>query len=771
MGILDFTIQPSTGNPQLDYQRTMARALQEQQAGTDTSPIRSGWQGAARLAQALMGGLDERAANQAAAQQTQALTSLLGGQQQPLGAAASTPQVSSYAPADNASSFVQPQANTAPSSAQDAIRANAVANGQTPGYQMPEGYWNRLVQVESGGDPNNVTGSNIGLAQFAPSDMASYGLKGADPRDPQVAQLATQREAAANTAAFQNRFGRDPSPGELYLMHQQGQAGGLALMSNPTMPAAQAIQRFYSSPDVAAKAISGNMGDPNAPAGDFANQWISRFEKAPASSSGVAAINANMPQSGTPAPSQGQRLGAALQNGPVQTQGVNPQLLALALSPASPPQVQQMAGMMLQTQMAPKNDFITRPDGSVVMVNKLSGASQVVQGPMRQPTWGVISENADGSKRYGWINPLDQSITQGPNQGVMTPPPNPATASNAPSVSPVSAPAGVTSSPLAPLPDAASQQPNSAADSKTPLGTNLAQQAQQAAPNQQPANAQANPDTAQKVTVPRMPGESYLDNVANDPQWGPYVAQARAILRGDAPVPTGNAATKGVDQAIMRLVYAADPSFNAAVAASRAQSIKDFQNGDSASSAGGMITNANTALAHLKAAAEASEALGKQQIATPFNGRGGSGAINSLQDYLWPADSNYKTAASKYKAIVGPAIEELTKFYSGSSGTQAERDAQAAILDPTTSPQQRRAAFQVLVHGLESKGTELQRKWHQSMGPGAADYPIFGPEAQGAMTYIRGLGQTAHGAPGVHIDTSKPGNYVYNPATGQLEPH
>ena len=37
-------------------------------------------------------------------------------------------------------------------------------------------YTSRLFQLESGGDPNAVTGSNRGLGQFGPSEEAQFGL-------------------------------------------------------------------------------------------------------------------------------------------------------------------------------------------------------------------------------------------------------------------------------------------------------------------------------------------------------------------------------------------------------------------------------------------------------------------------------------------------------------------------------------------------------------------------------------------------------------------
>lgn len=172
------------------------------------------------------------------------------------------------------------------------------------------GYIARLIQIESGGNPNAVSGSYRGLGQFSPALESRYGITDANRSDPDVQRAAIARHTEANAAALRRTLGREPTQGELYLTHQQGVAGGPALLSaDPTVPAWQAIRPFYNSDDVARRAITGNI-PANHPlagrnpdeitAGDFRNLWINRFERRP---SAAATAPAAVAQGGT-GPSQ-----------------------------------------------------------------------------------------------------------------------------------------------------------------------------------------------------------------------------------------------------------------------------------------------------------------------------------------------------------------------------------------------------------------------------------------------------------------------------------
>lgn len=154
---------------------------------------------------------------------------------------------------------------------------------------MTDPYTARLFQIESGGNPNATTGSNRGLGQFGPAEEAQFGLNDQNRTDPAAQAAAVQREAVLHSGVLSKALGRDPTPGEMYLTHQQGIAGGPALLTaDPSQPAWQVIRPFYKSDAIAQKAITGNIpgNDPLArasagdiTAGDFRNMWVSKFER------------------------------------------------------------------------------------------------------------------------------------------------------------------------------------------------------------------------------------------------------------------------------------------------------------------------------------------------------------------------------------------------------------------------------------------------------------------------------------------------------------
>ncbi len=156
------------------------------------------------------------------------------------------------------------------------------AQGASLGEITP--YASRLFQLESdwGRDPGTFRGENVGLGQFGPEEMRRYGIT--DPRNEDQQLRAVALEQQEHSGIFQRQFGRAPTPGELYLMHQQGASGGPALLAGGDTPAWQAVRQFYPSDRVAQKAISGNLPttsglDPSTvTARQFANYWVNHFE-------------------------------------------------------------------------------------------------------------------------------------------------------------------------------------------------------------------------------------------------------------------------------------------------------------------------------------------------------------------------------------------------------------------------------------------------------------------------------------------------------------
>lgn len=148
------------------------------------------------------------------------------------------------------------------------------------------------VDIESGGNPKNKTGSYKGLLQLSDSEFNKYGGKGLDIFNPEHNLSVGARKIKAEGEAFKQKYGRDPTPTDLYMIHQQGEGGYQQHTANPTQKAW--INMFNTAegqkkgPIWAQKAIWGNIPDAakkkfgsvqNVTSQDFMNLWDARVNR------------------------------------------------------------------------------------------------------------------------------------------------------------------------------------------------------------------------------------------------------------------------------------------------------------------------------------------------------------------------------------------------------------------------------------------------------------------------------------------------------------
>ena len=128
-----------------------------------------------------------------------------------------------------------------------------------------------IAWLESKGNPDaaNPDSSAEGLFQQTDDNAKQYGV--ANKRDAQQSAEGAARFLADNRAYLKKVLGRNPSPGELYLAHQQGPAGAAKLLENPNRLAVDVVG--YD-------AVRLNGGAPGMTAQQFANLWISKANAA-----------------------------------------------------------------------------------------------------------------------------------------------------------------------------------------------------------------------------------------------------------------------------------------------------------------------------------------------------------------------------------------------------------------------------------------------------------------------------------------------------------
>lgn len=145
---------------------------------------------------------------------------------------------------------------------------------QTAGrYGLDPQTFTRIGQIESGLNPN--AGSSLssakGLFQFTNPTWAQYG-RGGNVFDPASNADAAARYLLDVRRTLHQALGREPTPGELYLGHQQGAGGASALLTHPDAPAASLV---------GLKAVVNNGGRQDMSARDFAELWARKMGSAP----------------------------------------------------------------------------------------------------------------------------------------------------------------------------------------------------------------------------------------------------------------------------------------------------------------------------------------------------------------------------------------------------------------------------------------------------------------------------------------------------------
>jgi hypothetical protein len=203
----------------------------------------------------------------------------------------------------------KPAAAAAPSEAPAAQAAPAAA--QANQYQLPEAAAARgptsaaargsvaitpelmraIQKIESGGNPNARTGSYKGLYQLSDGEFNRLGGKGSifDPKENErIAGLKLQGEADQ----VARKLGRDLTPGEIYLVHQQGVGGAYEHLSNPDRPAWRSMHATGEGRNKgegwSRLAIWGNVPDKdkarygsveNLTSGEFTKMWSDRIAR------------------------------------------------------------------------------------------------------------------------------------------------------------------------------------------------------------------------------------------------------------------------------------------------------------------------------------------------------------------------------------------------------------------------------------------------------------------------------------------------------------
>lgn len=148
----------------------------------------------------------------------------------------------------------------------------------------------KIMRIESGGNPQNITGSYKGLFQLSEREFKAHGGSG-DILDPEQNTMAAANKLAKEKLQFQQKYGREATLKDLYMIHQQGEGGFAAHMANPDQPAWKSMlstgEGRQKGEAWAKAAIWGNVPDKdkakfgsvdNITSKQFTDMWGSRIE-------------------------------------------------------------------------------------------------------------------------------------------------------------------------------------------------------------------------------------------------------------------------------------------------------------------------------------------------------------------------------------------------------------------------------------------------------------------------------------------------------------
>ena len=161
--------------------------------------------------------------------------------------------------------------------------------GVGPQAELTPDFMDVIQEVESSGNPDKVKGSYKGLYQLDNAEFRKYGGTGSI-FDPEQNTLAAGAKMVDENQRVQDILGRELSPVEQYMVHQQGVGGALAHLRNPDQPAWKSMlgtaEGRQKGEDWAKEAIWGNMTPEmkkqfgnvnNVTSRDFLSTWEDRY--------------------------------------------------------------------------------------------------------------------------------------------------------------------------------------------------------------------------------------------------------------------------------------------------------------------------------------------------------------------------------------------------------------------------------------------------------------------------------------------------------------
>jgi len=217
-------------------------------------------------------------------------------------------------------------------------------------------------------------------------------------------------------------------------------------------------------------------------------------------------------------------------------------------------------------------------------------------------------------------------------------------------------------------------------------------------------------------------GEDYLATLP-----GPLAAQVKALADGRRAFPTGSALRSPQVQELVAAATQYDPTLDAANAATRVATRKDFTSGKAAQN----ITAMNTALGHLGSLSNAAAKLENRSF--PLWNTVANMAEQATGD---PRVKNFTLARNAVS-------NELMKVFRGTGGSVSEIEEWQNNIDSSDSPEQLHATITQATDLLRSRLEAMNDQYGRGMGKSGDPIQLLSPHAQqiyNKITTSPGLG-------------------------------
>ena len=261
------------------------------------------------------------------------------------------------------------------------------------------------------------------------------------------------------------------------------------------------------------------------------------------------------------------------------------------------------------------------------------------------------------------------------------------------------------------------------------------------------------------------PGVSQVDkSLSGNDYLGQYSPDVQAAVRdyvAGKSMPTGNP-RKGWTQNIKAIAqkYGQDigvPADDTTFSARR--TMRNDLAKTSPGSIGGQISIGNTALGHLADLSQKAVELGNWDVGLA----GPSHAINAVRGMT-------SSQSAKMEALRGAAQhygQEVTKFYSGSPGGEAERNRFLETVNAAKTPQELAAVLETEAALMRDRISAMESNIRATLGEeGVRQYPVIRDVGKKALDQLTSNVSALRGGGMPSSGTVKPGRYIWTPDRG-----